>query len=92
MYHMAVKLVLNTISTGSMAVMGRVTSNWMSWVNLSNKKLMDRGIRLVSEIGKIDYKSACIKIYEALEELEKVHDRSQEATSVVQYVLKRLQK
>ncbi len=92
MYHMAVKLILNTISTGSMAVMSRVTGNWMSWVNLSNKKLMDRGIRLVSEIGGIDYKTACIKIYEALEELEKVHDRSQEATSVVQYVLKRLQK
>ncbi|MBO5822211.1 MAG: sugar phosphate isomerase [Lentisphaeria bacterium] len=92
MYHMTVKLILNTISTGSMAVMSRVTGNWMSWVNLSNKKLMDRGIRLVSEIGGIDYKTACIKIYEALEELEKVHDRSQEATSVVQYVLKRLQK
>ena len=89
MYHMAVKLILNTISTGSMAVIGRVTGNWMSWVNLSNKKLMDRGIRLVSEIGKMDYKTACIKIYEALEELEKTQDRSQEAASVVQYVLKR---
>ena len=92
MYHMAVKLVLNTISTGSMAVMGRVSGNWMSWVNLSNKKLMDRGIRLVSEIGGMDYKTACIKIYEALEELEKVQDRSKEAASVVQYVLKRCRK
>ena len=90
MWHMAVKLTLNTISTGSMAVMGRVTGNWMSWVNLSNKKLMDRGIRLVSEIGKVDYNTACIKIHEALEELEKIQDRSQEAVSAVQYVLNKL--
>lgn len=90
MWHMAAKLTLNTISTGSMAVMGRVTGNWMSWVNLSNKKLMDRGIRLVSEIGKIDYNTACIKIHEALEELEKKQDRSQEAVSAVQYVLNKL--
>ena len=90
MWHMAVKLTLNTISTGSMAVMGRVTGNWMSWVNLSNKKLMDRGIRLVSKIGKVDYNTACIRIYEALEELEKIQDRSQEAVSVVQYVLNKL--
>lgn len=90
MWHMAAKLTLNTISTGSMAVMGRVTGNWMSWVNLSNKKLMDRGIRLVSEIGKIDYNTACIKIHEALEELEKNQDRSQEAVSAVQYVLNKL--
>ena len=90
MWHMAVKLTLNTISTGSMAVMGRVTGNWMSWVNLSNKKLMDRGTRLVSEIGKVDYNTACIKIHEALEELEKIHDRSQEAVSAVQYVLNKL--
>jgi N-acetylmuramic acid 6-phosphate etherase len=92
MWHMAVKLTLNTISTGSMAVMGRVTGNWMSWVNLSNKKLMDRGIRLVSEIGKVDYNTACIKIHEALEELEKNQDRSQEAVSAVQYVLNKLNK
>ena len=55
MGHMAVKLVLNTVSTGVMAVLGRITSNWMSWVNVSNKKLMDRGIRLICEIGGVDY-------------------------------------
>ena len=38
MEHMAVKLVLNTISTGTMVLMGRVTGNWMSWVEVSNKK------------------------------------------------------
>ena len=90
MGHMAVKLVLNTVSTGIMAVLGRVTGNWMSWVNVSNKKLMDRGIRLISEIGGIDYKTACIRIYEAIEELEEHRDESKEQESVVQYVLKTL--
>ena len=92
MGHMAVKLVLNTISTGVMAVLGRVTGNWMSWVNVSNKKLMDRGIRLICEIGNVDYKTACIKIYEAIEELERTHKESEEQVSVVQYVLKNLKK
>ena len=75
-----------------MAVLGRVTGNWMSWVNVSNKKLMDRGIRLICEIGNVDYKTACIKIYEAIEELERTHKESEEQVSVVQYVLKNLKK
>lgn len=37
--HLAFKLVLNTISTATMVLMGRVTGNWMSWVDVSNKKL-----------------------------------------------------
>ncbi|MBQ7403491.1 MAG: sugar phosphate isomerase [Lentisphaeria bacterium] len=92
MGHMAVKLVLNTVSTGVMAVLGRITSNWMSWVNVSNKKLMDRGIRLICEIGGIDYKTACIMIYEAVEELENNFNASEEQVSVVQHVLNKLKK
>lgn len=90
MGHMAVKLVLNTISTGTMAVLGRITGNWMSWVNVSNKKLMDRGVRLISEIGHVDYKTACIMLYESIEELENSYDESKEQISVVQHVLKKL--
>ncbi|MBE6389651.1 MAG: sugar phosphate isomerase [Lentisphaerae bacterium] len=90
MGHMAVKLVLNTISTGTMAVMGRITGNWMSWVNVSNKKLMDRGIRLICEIGKTDYKTACIKLHEAIEYMAEHRDASAEEESVVQYVLRTL--
>lgn len=92
MGHMAVKLVLNTVSTGVMAVLGRITSNWMSWVNVSNKKLMDRGIRLICEIGGVDYKTACIMIYEAVEELENNFNASEEQVSVVQHVLNKLKK
>ena len=91
MGHMAVKLVLNTVSTGTMAVMGRITGNWMSWVNVSNKKLMDRGIRLICEIGKTDYKTACIKLHEGIEYMAEHQDASAEAESVVQYVLRTMQ-
>ena len=51
MHHMAVKLALNTISTGTMVKLGRVAGNWMSWVDISNKKLVDRAIRLISELA-----------------------------------------
>jgi len=90
MGHMAVKLVLNTVSTGVMAVLGRVTGNWMSWVDVTNKKLMDRGIRLISEIGGLDYRESCIRLFEAVEELESSHIASREKVSAVQFVLKKL--
>ena len=90
--HLAVKLVLNTISTGVMAVLGRITGNWMSWVDISNKKLVDRAIRLIAEIGGIDYRSACIRLFQAEEKLEASFRPGEERPSVVQYVLGQLKK
>ncbi len=92
MKHMAVKLVLNTVSTGTMAVLGRITGNWMSWVDATNKKLIDRAARLIMEIGGMDYRSACIKVFEAMETIEKTRKPSDEKVSAVQYVLKELGK
>ena len=91
MKHMAVKLVLNTISTGVMAALGRITGNWMSWVDATNKKLVDRATRLISEIGGLDYRSACIRVFEAMEAVED-QKQSDEKVSVVQYALKQLGK
>lgn len=88
MGHMAIKLALNTISTGVMAVLGRVTGNWMSWVAVSNKKLIDRAIRLICEIGEVDYTTSCNLLFESVEELEQNSTGSKEQPSVVQYVLK----
>ncbi|MCF8335322.1 MAG: hypothetical protein K9H65_01850 [Bacteroidales bacterium] len=85
-----VKLILNTISTGTMVLMGRVTSNWMSWVNISNKKLMDRGIRLISEISGISYKDACYALHETLEEFEDLNQAEKKSTSPVQYTIQKL--
>ena len=90
--HMAVKLVLNNISTGTMVVMGRVTGNWMSWVDCTNKKLMDRGARLVAEIGKLSYEESCERLFEALEIIASTTPPGAEKQSAVQYVLERLGK
>ena len=88
--HMAVKLVLNNISTGTMVVLGRVTGNWMSWVDCTNKKLMDRGTRLVSEIGKLSYEESCERLFEALEIIAATTKPGEEKRSAVQYVLDNL--
>ena len=92
MKHMAVKLVLNTVSTGTMAVLGRITGNWMSWVDATNKKLIDRATRLIAEIGGMDYKSACVRLFEAMEAIESTRKQSDEKVSAVQYALNRLEK
>ena len=92
MKHMAIKLALNTISTGTMAVLGRITGNWMSWVDATNKKLIDRATRLISEIGGMDYRTACIKVFEAMEVIENTGKKSDEKLSAVQYVLGRLRR
>lgn len=70
MKHLAIKLVLNTISTGTMALMGRITGNWMSWVDCTNKKLLDRGARLLVEIAQVEYRQACETLFAALEALK----------------------
>ena len=65
--HLAVKLAFNCLSTGTMAAMGRIAGNWMSWVSMSNKKLIDRCIRLLVELGRIDYEEAAVTIFAAQE-------------------------
>ncbi|MBR2721078.1 MAG: sugar phosphate isomerase [Lentisphaeria bacterium] len=66
--HLAVKLQWNTISTGTMVLLGRVAGNWMSCVAISNKKLIDRAIRLISELGSVDYHTACVELFRTVEE------------------------
>ena len=88
--HLAVKLTLNTISTATMIVMGRVTGNWMSWVEVSNKKLRDRGIRLISELCGISYRDACYALHETLVELEQTDFSDKAQPSPIQYTIKKL--
>jgi N-acetylmuramic acid 6-phosphate etherase len=88
--HLAVKLVLNTLSTATMIVMGRVASNWMSWVEVSNKKLRDRGIRLISELCGINYRDACYALHETLVEMEQMDFSGKAKPSLVQYTIKKL--
>jgi len=43
------KMVLNLLSTASMARLGRVYENWMICVALTNQKLRRRGVRILEE-------------------------------------------
>ena len=87
MERLAVKLILNTISTGTMVLSGRVTGNWMSCVEISNKKLRDRGIRLIAEICGLSYKDACYTLHEAIEKLKEETPTEEERLSPVQFTI-----
>ena len=54
----AQKLILNTISTTLMIKLGRVKGNKMVDMALSNSKLIDRGVRFVSDELNIGYSEA----------------------------------
>ncbi len=90
--HLAVKLAFNCLSTGTMAAMGRIAGNWMSWVSMSNKKLIDRCIRLLSELGRIDYEEAAQRIFAAEEWIASQDWSKGEEPSPVQVALKQLRK
>ena len=70
-----------------MVRMGRVAGNWMSHVAVSNKKLMDRSIRLVAELCGLDYETAAREIFAAVDELERTALPGTARVSPVQHVL-----
>ena len=88
MRHLAIKLFFNTLSTGTMVKLGRVSGNWMSFVDTTNKKLIDRAVRLISELGNLDYQTACEMLFEAKEIQQQTPEKDRE--SPVQMVLKKL--
>ena len=88
--HLAVKLAFNCLSTGTMAAMGRIAGNWMSWVSVSNKKLIDRGIRLLVELGHVTYEEAAQRIFAAVEWIESQDWTGREEPSPIQIALRGL--
>ncbi|WP_339836478.1 N-acetylmuramic acid 6-phosphate etherase [uncultured Flavobacterium sp.] len=54
----AQKLVLNMISTSAMIQLGKVKGNKMVDMQLSNNKLVDRGIKMIMDEINVDYKLA----------------------------------
>jgi len=89
-HHLAIKLVLNTVSTATMARMGRVFGNWMVHVETTNKKLIDRGTRLIAELAGLDYEDACLRLHETMEEVEPRQRLTNDAPSPVALALERL--
>ncbi|MBP5621677.1 MAG: hypothetical protein J6X44_06655 [Thermoguttaceae bacterium] len=90
--HVALKLLLNNISTATMGKFGRLNGNWMAHVDATNKKLIDRSVRLISEIAKVDYKTACVTLFEALEEMESWSLDRKKTISPAAYAVELLQK
>jgi len=54
----ATKLVLNTISTGVMVLLGKVYGNRMIDVSVTNSKLEDRAIRIIRDLTSISREEA----------------------------------
>jgi N-acetylmuramic acid 6-phosphate etherase len=88
--HLAVKLALNNVSSATMGKLGRLSGNWMAHVDASNKKLIDRSIRLVSELAEVDYPTACYALFESLEELNALPESKRKTVSPAAYTVKRL--
>jgi len=70
MEHVRMKLVMNLISTGVMVKYGRVKSNYMIHLAISNKKLVDRAIRIISDLCGITYENACRELFRTRHELK----------------------
>ncbi|MNJ94933.1 N-acetylmuramic acid 6-phosphate etherase [compost metagenome] len=60
----AQKLVLNMISTASMIQLGRVKGNKMVDMQLSNHKLVDRGVRMIMSEINVSHKVASALLHE----------------------------
>ncbi len=63
--HLMVKLAFNVLSTATMAKMGRVWGNWMIQVLPTNKKLIDRSTRIISNLMDIPYEKACEEFFKS---------------------------
>jgi len=88
--HLAVKLILNTVSSATMARMGRVVGNAMVWLSPSNKKLIDRGSRLISQVTSCSYEHACEVLHQTMEEVAHRLRQGQKVTSPVALAIERI--
>lgn len=61
----AQKMILNMLSTGAMIRFGRVRGNYMAYMVPSNKKLVDRAIRMICQKTGCDRERAAIELEKA---------------------------
>ena len=87
---LAVKLVLNLMSTATMTRLGRVEGNMMIHVEASNKKLIDRSTRQVMHLAKVDYETACIAVHRAMHNAKKLRRDVEGAVSPVTLAVREL--
>jgi len=70
MTRVAVKLVMNALSTCTMVRLGRVMGNFMIWVVPSNLKLIDRATRYIAKLTGLTYEAANRLLFEVIEYVE----------------------
>jgi N-acetylmuramic acid 6-phosphate etherase len=75
-----------------MGKLGRLYGNWMAHVDATNKKLIDRSIRIVSELAGIAYESACYALFETMDETASWSESQRKTVSPVAYTITRLAK
>ena len=74
-----------------MGLMGRIEGNWMVHVDPTNKKLIDRGSRIIAERAGIPYDEACFELHRTILSLKKAELAGEETTlSPVAAAIKRL--
>ncbi len=66
--HLAVKIIFNTLSTVTMAKIGRIQGNWMVQLDATNKKLTDRATRIIAHFAKLPYDKACLELFQTMDE------------------------
>jgi len=88
--HLAVKLALNLVSTATMARRDRLIGNWMVHVETTNKKLIDRGTRIIMEITGLNYAAACLALHETIVELSTSHSAGEEKPSPVALTIEKI--
>jgi N-acetylmuramic acid 6-phosphate etherase len=87
---LAIKMTLNAVSTATCCRLGRVDSNWMVYVQTSNKKLIDRASRLIAELAGVSYDLACYALFDTLENSEQYKKEKECPPSLVQLAIERI--
>jgi N-acetylmuramic acid 6-phosphate etherase len=67
---LAIKTLLNSLSTCTMVRLGRVMGNYMIWVVPSNLKLIDRATRYIQRLTGLEYRVANRLLFEVIEYVE----------------------
>jgi len=91
-HHVAIKLILNTLSTATMAGMKRIVGNAMAWVSPTNKKLIDRGTRLIAQLTGCSYEQACMELHLALEQVRQFSQQHREPPSPVALAIEQMRR
>lgn len=81
--HLAIKLIFNVFSTGTMAKIGRIKDNWMIQLDATNKKLTDRATRVIAHFAKLSYDDACLELFRTMSNPD-VHRLKFEKSYIIQ--------